>query len=409
MNRLLQGDVGSGKTLVALMTMLMAVDNGFQATIMAPTEILANQHYDTIKAFLGDLPVTVGLLTGSTKSKARVHLHEGLRDGSIHLLIGTHALIEETVQFHNLGLVVIDEQHRFGVEQRSRLWRKNDRPPHVLVMTATPIPRTLAMTVYGDLDVSVIDELPPGRKPIKTTHRFDNNRAPVYAFMREQLQAGRQIYVVYPLIQESEKMDYKNLEDGYQHIQEAFPGVPVGMVHGKLKAVEKEAQMQAFLAGHTRILVATTVIEVGVNVPNASVMMIESAERFGLSQLHQLRGRVGRGADQSYCILVTSYKLSEDSRRRIEIMCATNDGFEIAEADLKLRGPGDLEGTQQSGIPFDLKIANLARDQQLTEFVRNIARDILKVDSTLDLPENLLLKAQLRKRFAHEVNWGVIS
>jgi len=409
MNRLLQGDVGSGKTLVALMTMLMAVDNGFQASIMAPTEILANQHYDTIKAFLGDLPVKVGLLTGSTKAKDRVRLHEGLRDGSIHLLIGTHALIEETVQFHNLGLVVIDEQHRFGVEQRSRLWRKNDMPPHVLVMTATPIPRTLAMTVYGDLDVSVIDELPPGRKPIKTIHRFDNKRAPVYTFMREQLQAGRQIYVVYPLIQESEKMDYKNLEDGYQHILEAFPGVPVGMVHGKLKAAEKDAQMQAFLSGQTRILVATTVIEVGVNVPNASVMMIESAERFGLSQLHQLRGRVGRGADQSYCILVTSYKLSEDSRRRIEIMCGTNDGFEIAEADLKLRGPGDLEGTQQSGIPFDLKIANLARDQQLTEFVRNIARDILKADSALDQPDNLLLRAQLRKRFDHEVNWGVIS
>lgn len=409
MNRLLQGDVGSGKTLVALMTMLLAVDNGFQSTIMAPTEILANQHYETIKAFLGDMPVKVSLLTGSTRAKARTELHEGLRNGSIHLLVGTHALIEETVQFHNLGLVIIDEQHRFGVEQRSRLWRKNIMPPHVLVMTATPIPRTLAMTVYGDLDVSVIDELPPGRKPIKTIHRFDNNRAGIYAFMREQLQAGRQIYVVYPLIQESEKSDYKNLEEGYQHICEAFPDIPVGMVHGKMKASEKDAHMQAFLAGKTRILVATTVIEVGVNVPNATVMMIESAERFGLSQLHQLRGRVGRGADQSYCILVTSYKLSEDSRRRIEVMCATNDGFQIAEADLKWRGSGDLEGTQQSGIPFDLKIANLARDQQLTEYVRNIAIDILKADPALEQPEHTLLLTQLRKRFAKDVNWGVIS
>lgn len=409
MNRLLQGDVGSGKTLVALMSMLIAADNGFQATIMAPTEILANQHYETILSMLGTMEVKVGLLTGSTKPKDRKILHEGLRSGEVQLLIGTHALIEETVQFNNLGLVVIDEQHRFGVEQRSKLWRKNDMPPHVLVMTATPIPRTLAMTVYGDLDVSVIDELPPGRKPIKTVHQFDNKRAPMYAFMREQLTAGRQIYVVYPLIQESEKSDYKNLEEGYIHIQEAFPGVAVGMVHGKLKPAEKDAQMQAFLTGKTRILVATTVVEVGVNVPNATVMLIESAERFGLSQLHQLRGRVGRGADQSYCMLVTSYKLSEESRKRIDIICSTNDGFEIAEADLKLRGPGNLEGTQQSGIPFDLKIANLARDQQLTEHVRTLARSILDADPDLSSGDHLLMNSQLKKRFAQSVNWGVIS
>jgi ATP-dependent DNA helicase RecG len=409
MNRLLQGDVGSGKTLVALMSMLIAADNGFQSCIMAPTEILANQHFETLRSFLQDMPVRVALLTGSTKPKDRVPLHEGLRNGEIQLLVGTHALIEETVQFNNLGLVVIDEQHRFGVEQRSKMWRKNENPPHVLVMTATPIPRTLAMTVYGDLDVSVIDELPPGRKPIRTEHRFDGKRGPLYAFMRNQLKAGRQIYVVYPLISESEKSDYKNLEDGYIHIQEVFPEVKVSMVHGRMKPAVKDAHMQAFVSGETRILVATTVIEVGVNVPNASVMLIESAERFGLSQLHQLRGRVGRGAEQSYCILVTAYKLSDDSRKRIDILVSTNDGFEIAEADLKLRGPGDLEGTQQSGIPFDLKVANLAKDGQLIEFVRNISRAILDDDPELTKPEHVIFRIQLRKLFAQKINWGVIS
>ena len=409
MNRLLQGDVGSGKTLVALMSMLMAADNGFQACIMAPTEILANQHYETITSFLQDMDIKVALLTGSTKAKDRVALHEGLLSGETHILIGTHALIEDRVLFKNLGLVVIDEQHRFGVEQRSKMWLKNENPPHMLVMTATPIPRTLAMTLYGDLDVSVIDELPPGRKPIKTVHRFDNKRGPLYDFMREQLKAGRQIYIVYPLISESEKSDYKNLEEGFIHISEVFPEVKVGIVHGKMKSAEKEANMQSFVKGEARILVATTVIEVGVNVPNASVMMIESAERFGLSQLHQLRGRVGRGAEQSYCILVTSYKLSEDSRKRIDILTSSNDGFEIAEADLKLRGPGDLEGTQQSGIAFDLKIANLARDGQLIEYVRSIAKSILKIDPELSLPEHIILKQQLRKLFSKKVNWGVIS
>jgi len=409
MNRLLQGDVGSGKTLVALMSMLMAADNGFQSCIMAPTEILANQHYETIASFLQDMDINVALLTGSVKAKDRVPIHHGLLSGEIQILIGTHALIEDKVQFRNLGLVVIDEQHRFGVEQRSRMWRKNEMPPHVLVMTATPIPRTLAMTFYGDLDVSIIDELPPGRKPIQTIHRFDNRRGPLYDFMREQLRVGRQIYVVYPLISESEKSDYKNLEDGFKHIKEVFPEVKVAMVHGKMKSAEKDAHMQAFVKGDARILVATTVIEVGVNVPNASVMMIESAERFGLSQLHQLRGRVGRGSDQSYCILVTSYKLSEDSRKRIDILTSSNDGFEIAEADLKLRGPGDLEGTQQSGIAFDLKIANLAKDGPLIEYVRTIARSILEKDPELSLSEHVVLKKQLSKLFAKKVNWGVIS
>lgn len=409
MNRLLQGDVGSGKTLVALMSMLMAVDNGFQACIMAPTEILANQHFVTISTLLEDMDIKVALLTGSTKAKERVILHEGLRSGEINFLIGTHALIQDTVQFQNLGLVVIDEQHRFGVEQRSKMWLKNENPPHVLVMTATPIPRTLAMTLYGDLDVSVIDELPPGRKPIQTVHRFDSKRGPLYDFMREQLKAGRQIYIVYPLISESEKSDYKNLEDGFKHISEVFPEVKVSMVHGKMKPVEKEAHMQDFVKGSSRILVATTVIEVGVNVPNASVMMVESAERFGLSQLHQLRGRVGRGADQSYCILVTAYKLSEDSRKRIDILTSSNDGFEIAEADLKLRGPGDMEGTQQSGIGIDLKIANLAKDGQLIEYVRTIARSILENDPDLAMPEHLVLKKQLKKIFSKSINWGVIS
>lgn len=409
MNRLLQGDVGSGKTLVALMSMLMAADNGFQASIMAPTEILANQHYETITSLLGDMKVKVGLLTGSTKTKDRKMLHDGLQSGEIQFLIGTHALIEETVKFRNLGLVVIDEQHRFGVEQRSRLWLKNDMPPHVLVMTATPIPRTLAMTVYGDLDVSVIDELPPGRKPVRTEHRFDNKRGPLYAFMRDQIKTGRQVYIVYPLIKESEKSDYKNLEEGYRNIREIFPDIPIGMVHGKLKTSEKDAAMQNFVSGKTRILVATTVIEVGVNVPNATVMLIESAERFGLSQLHQLRGRVGRGADQSYCIMVTSYKLSEDSRKRIEIITTSNDGFEIAEADLKLRGPGDLEGTQQSGIPFDLKIANLGRDVQILEFVRNLARMLLEADPELSQFDHDVLRINLKKLFSKKINWGVIS
>jgi len=409
MNRLLQGDVGSGKTLVALMCMLMAADNGFQSAIMAPTEILANQHFTTISELLKDMDVKIALLTGSTKKKERVALHEGLRNGDISFLVGTHALIEETVQFKNLGLVVIDEQHRFGVEQRSKLWLKNEMPPHVLVMTATPIPRTLAMTVYGDLDVSVIDQLPPGRKPIRTEHRYDNKRGPLYSFIKDQINAGRQIYIVFPLIKESEKSDYKNLEDGYKHLKEVFPDVSIGMVHGKLKPAEKDEAMNDFVLGRTRILVATTVIEVGVNVPNASVMMIESAERFGLSQLHQLRGRVGRGAEQSYCILVTSFKLSEDSRKRIEIITGSNDGFEIAEADLKLRGPGDLEGTQQSGIPFDLKIANLGRDVQLLEYVRNLAISIIDKDSELSNNENAILRMQLSKLFAKKINWGVIS
>jgi ATP-dependent DNA helicase RecG len=409
MNRLLQGDVGSGKTLVALMSMLIAADNGYQACMMAPTEILANQHYETLTSLLQDLPVEIHLLTGSTKAKARVQLHEGLQSGRIHFLVGTHALIEETVQFHNLGLVIIDEQHRFGVEQRSKLWKKNAHPPHVLVMTATPIPRTLAMTVYGDLEVSVIDELPPGRKPIRTMHRYDGKKAELYAFMREQLNLGRQIYVVYPLISESEKSDYKNLEEGYTLMQQVFPEVRVGMVHGKMKPAEKDRHMQQFVAGDTRILVATTVIEVGVNVPNASIMLIENAERFGLSQLHQLRGRVGRGADQSYCILVTPYKLSEISKKRIDILVSSNDGFEIAEADLKLRGPGDLEGTQQSGMPFDLKVANLAKDGMLLQAVRELAKEILENDPDLAMTEHLVLKVKLHKLFGKKVHWGVIS
>ena len=354
MNRLLQGDVGSGKTLVALMSMLMAVDNGFQACLMAPTEILASQHYESISELVAPIGIHVELLTGSTRKRERERIHEGLLTGDVNLIIGTHALIEDTVLFSNLGLVVIDEQHRFGVEQRARLWKKNNRPPHILVMTATPIPRTLAMTVYGDLDVSVIDELPPGRKPIQTIHQYDNKRGALYASIRKQIEMGRQIYIVYPLIQESERSDLKNLEDGFKHIQEVFPEFKVCMVHGKMKPAEKDAEMQKFVSGEAHIMVATTVIEVGVNVPNASVMIIENAERFGLSQLHQLRGRVGRGADQSYCILMTSHKLSQETRKRLEIMVRTNDGFEISEADLQLRGPGDMEGTQQSGIAFDL-------------------------------------------------------
>ena len=409
MNRLLQGDVGSGKTLVALMCILIALDNKFQACLMAPTEILATQHYETIKAFLKDLPVRVELLTGSVKGKKREEILAGLTLGKVDLLIGTHAVLEDTVTFASLGMVIIDEQHRFGVAQRAKMWSKNVCPPHVLVMTATPIPRTLAMTMYGDLDVSVIDELPPGRKPIQTIHQFDNRRASMYDFIRKQIEAGRQIYIVYPLIQESEKMDIKNLEDGYEHICEEFPQYKVSKVHGKMKPAEKDAEMQRFVSGETKIMVATTVIEVGVNVPNASVMVIENAERFGLSQLHQLRGRVGRGADQSYCILVTGYKLTEETRKRLEIMVRSNDGFEIAEADLKLRGPGDLEGTQQSGIAFDLKIANLARDGQLLQLVRDVAQAIVNDDPEEKRPENAILWNQLRALRKTNVNWAAIS
>ena len=409
MNRLLQGDVGSGKTLVALMAMLIAIDNGYQAALMAPTEILANQHFETIKNFLGDMGVSVALLTGSTRPKAREELHTKLRSGEMHILIGTHALLEDTVQFANLGFVVIDEQHRFGVEQRSKLWKKNEHPPHILVMTATPIPRTLAMTLYGDLSVSVIDELPPGRKPIQTFHYYQSKRQSLNQFMAKQINAGRQIYIVYPLIQESEKMDLLDLENGYNYIRETFPDYKVSKVHGKLKAAEKDYQMQQFASGQTQIMVATTVIEVGVNVPNAWVMIIENAERFGLSQLHQLRGRVGRGAEQSYCILLTGYKLASDTRKRMEIMVRTNDGFEISEADLQLRGPGDLEGTQQSGLPFELKIANLAQDGKMLEIARRTAMEILDEDPTIDKPENYILKSQLRKLKTNNINWGIIS
>ena len=409
MNRLLQGDVGSGKTLVALMSMLMALDNGFQACMMAPTEILANQHYDTIRELLFGMDVRVELLTGSVKGKKREAILAGLLTGDVHILIGTHAVIEDTVNFASLGLAVIDEQHRFGVAQRARLWSKSVQPPHVLVMTATPIPRTLAMTLYGDLDVSVIDELPPGRKPIATIHQFDNRRESLYRSVRKQIEEGRQVYIVYPLIKESEKIDLKNLEEGYLHICEEFPDCKVCKVHGKMKPAEKDAQMQLFISGDAQIMVATTVIEVGVNVPNASVMIIENAERFGLSQLHQLRGRVGRGADQSYCILVTTYKLTEETRKRLEIMVRTSDGFEIAEADLKLRGPGDLEGTQQSGIAFDLKIADIARDGQLLQYVRTIAEEITDADPGGVLPENAILWQQLRALRKTNVNWAAIS
>ena len=409
MNRLLQGDVGSGKTLVALMSMLIALDNGYQACMMAPTEILATQHYETIKRFLFGMDIRVELLMGSVKGKKREEILKGLLTGEVHVLIGTHAVLEDTVGFSSLGMVVIDEQHRFGVAQRAKLWAKNTTPPHVLVMTATPIPRTLAMTLYGDLDVSVIDELPPGRKPIQTIHQFDNRRPSLYAGIRKQINEGRQIYIVYPLIKESEKMDIKNLEEGYEHICAEFPDCKVSKVHGQMKPAEKDAEMQRFVNGETQIMVATTVIEVGVNVPNASVMVIENAERFGLSQLHQLRGRVGRGADQSYCILVTSYKLSEETRKRLEIMVQTNDGFEIAEADLKLRGPGDLEGTQQSGVAFDLKIADIARDGQLLQHVRDVASAILEKDSACSMPENEILWRQLQVLRKTNVNWAAIS
>ena len=409
MNRLLQGDVGSGKTLVALMSMLIAIDNGYQACIMAPTEILAEQHLQTISGFLEDMDVRVALLTGIVKGKRREEVLEGLLDGTIHILVGTHAVIEDTVQFARLGFVVIDEQHRFGVAQRAKLWNKSQNPPHVLVMTATPIPRTLAMTLYGDLDVSVIDELPPGRKPVRTTHIFDSRITTLYNGLRQQILQGRQVYAVFPLIEESEKSDLKNLEEGFEVLCQAFPEFRLSKVHGKMKPKEKEEEMQRFVSGETQILVATTVIEVGVNVPNASVMVIFDAQRFGLSQLHQLRGRVGRGADQSYCILVTPYKLTEDTRKRIDIMCDTNDGFRIAEADLKLRGPGDLEGTQQSGMAFDLKIADIARDGQLIQMARDEAQRIVDDDPLCTAPRYALLWDRLRQLRKTNINWAAIS
>ena len=409
MNRLLQGDVGSGKTLVALMIMLLAIDNGYQCSLMAPTEILAQQHFQSVTNFLQGMELNVKLLTGSTKTSERKVLHEELESGKIQILIGTHALIEDTVNFKNLGLVVIDEQHRFGVAQRAKLWKKNDLiPPHVLVMTATPIPRTLAMTVYGDLDVSVIDELPPGRKPVQTMHFFENRRKQLNNFLRQQIQKGTQIYIVFPLITESEKMDLKNLEEGYRHIAEAFPGIKVSMVHGRMKPDRKEKAMQNFKKGETQIMVATTVIEVGVDVPNASVMVIESAERFGLSQLHQLRGRVGRGAEQSYCILMSSYKISNESRKRLATMVRTTDGFEIAEVDMKLRGPGDLEGTQQSGIGFDLKIANLGKDSEILKLARDVAAGVLEEDPYLQQSENRIFMKHLTAKET-EFDWSSIS
>ena len=409
MNRLLQGDVGSGKTLVALMTMLIALDNGYQACLMAPTEILAEQHLQTIRDFLQGMDIRVELLTGIVKGKKRKEILDGLATGDIQILIGTHAVIEDPVAFHRLGVAVIDEQHRFGVAQRAKLWAKSENPPHVLVMTATPIPRTLAMTIYGDLDVSVIDELPPGRKPIQTLHKFDNQLTSLYQSIRRQINLGRQVYIVFPLIKESEKMDLKNLEEGYETLKQAFPEFRLSKIHGRMKSAEKEAEMELFVKGETQILVATTVIEVGVNVPNASVMVILDAQRFGLSQLHQLRGRVGRGCDQSYCILVTNYKLSEETRKRIDIMCDTNDGFRIAEADLKLRGPGDLEGTQQSGMAFDLKIANIARDGQLVQLARTEAQAIIDADPQCELPQNSLLWNRLRELKKTHINWAAIS
>ena len=412
MNRLLQGDVGSGKTLVALLCCLLAVDNGFQACIMAPTEILANQHYETLKAFLSPLgdSVHVALLTGSTTAKQRVPIHNGLLNGSIHILIGTHALLEDDVQWKNLGFVVIDEQHRFGVAQRAKLWTKNQTPPHILVMTATPIPRTLAMTVYGDLQVSVIDELPPGRKPVQTIHYSLKRRAQINAFLKTQIDAGRQVYVVYPLIKENEKLDLQDLQNGYNELCEAFPDYRISMVHGQMKAADKDLQMQRFISGETQLLVATTVIEVGVNVPNATVMIIQNAERFGLSQLHQLRGRVGRGAEQSYCVLLTEQEISADTRKRMDIMVATNDGFRIAEADLQLRGPGDMQGTLQSGTPFALHIANLATDGQLVALARQAALAILDQDPLLDDERNRIYKRQLDiLRVSQSYNWGEIS
>ncbi|MFC2089282.1 ATP-dependent DNA helicase RecG [Bacteroidota bacterium] len=411
MNRLLQGDVGSGKTLVALMSILIAIDNQYQGCIMAPTEILASQHFKSIQEFLQDLDVSVALLTGSTKKSEREEIHAALLDGSLNILIGTHALLEDVVQFKNLGLVVIDEQHRFGVAQRAKLWKKSKVLPHILVMTATPIPRTLAMTLYGDLDVSIIDELPPGRKPIITKHYYDNQRLKVFGFIREEIKKSRQVYIVYPLIKESETMDYKDLEDGLESISRAFPppDYQVSVVHGKMKSEEKEISMRHFVEGRTQIMVATTVIEVGVDVPNATTMIIESAERFGLSQLHQLRGRVGRGGDQSYCILMSGYKLSEEGRKRLETMVRTTDGFEIAEVDLKLRGPGNLEGTQQSGVPFNLKIAHLGKDQQILILARNVAERILDRDPELKLEENYLFAKHIKKGSPYSVQWEDIS
>lgn len=409
MNRLLQGDVGSGKTLVALMTMLIALDNGFQACIMAPTEILAEQHFTTITEFLRGLGIRVELLTGIVKGKKRREVLEGLISGEVQILVGTHAVLEDPVKFQRLGVAVIDEQHRFGVEQRSRLWAKSENPPHILVMTATPIPRTLAMTIYGDLDVSVIDELPPGRKPIQTIHKYDKQLTSLYNGIRKQINLGRQVYIVFPLISESEKMDLKNLEEGYASLCQIFPEFNISKVHGKMKSAEKDAEMQKFVSGETQILVATTVIEVGVNVPNASVMVILDAQRFGLSQLHQLRGRVGRGAEQSYCILVTGYELSAVTRKRIDIMCDTNDGFRIAEADLKLRGPGDLEGTQQSGIAFDLKIADIARDGQFVALARQEAQKIIDADPTCTSKEYAMLWRRLRELRDTNINWAAIS
>ncbi|MGI6242069.1 MAG: ATP-dependent DNA helicase RecG [Prevotella sp.] len=409
MNRLLQGDVGSGKTLVALMAMLIAIDNGFQACIMAPTEILAEQHLDTIRAFLRNMPVRTELLTGIVKGKKRARLLEDLAEGKVDILVGTHAIIEDTVQFKQLGIAVVDEQHRFGVAQRAKLWNKSERPPHILVMTATPIPRTLAMTIYGDLDVSVINELPPGRKPVMTIHKYDNQTTTIYNGIRQQIRAGRQVYIVFPLIEESEKKDLKNLEDGYKNLCEIFPEYRLSKVHGRMKPKEKEAEMQKFVSGETQILVATTVIEVGVNVPNASVMVILDAQRFGLSQLHQLRGRVGRGSDQSYCLLVTSYELAAETRKRIDIMCETNDGFQIAEADLKLRGPGDLEGTQQSGIAFDLKIADIARDGQIVQLARNEAQKIIDDDPHCEKAQYSLFWNHLKELRNTQINWSAIS
>ena len=409
MNRLLQGDVGSGKTLVALMSMLIALDNGYQACIMAPTEILAEQHLNTIRQFLGDMDIRVELLTGMVKGKKRQTILSDLALGKVDILVGTHAVIEDTVIFWQLGLVVVDEQHRFGVAQRAKLWAKSITPPHVLVMTATPIPRTLAMTLYGDLDVSVIDELPPGRKPIHTQHVFDTQLPRLYESIRRQVRMGRQVYVVFPLIEESEKIDLKNLEDGFEVLREVFPEFHMSKVHGKMKPKDKEEEMQRFVSGETQILVATTVIEVGVNVPNASVMVILEAQRFGLSQLHQLRGRVGRGADQSYCILVTPYKLSDDTRKRIDIMCDTNDGFRIAEADLKLRGPGDLECTQQSGMAFDLKIADIARDGLLVQLARDEAQAVITKDPDCNLPEHAMLWQRLRELKKTNIDWSAIS
>lgn len=409
MNRLLQGDVGSGKTLVALMSMLIAIDNGYQACMMAPTEILAEQHLQTLRDFLKGMNLRIELLTGIVKGKRRREVLDGLMDGSIHIVVGTHALLEDKVQFHRLGMAVVDEQHRFGVAQRARLWSKSENPPHILVMTATPIPRTLAMTIYGDLDVSVIDELPPGRKPIQTLHKYYDQMPSLYNGIRQQIRLGRQVYIVYPLIKESERMDLKNLEDGFAALCDIFPEFRLSKVHGKMKDKEKEAEMQKFVSGQTQILVATTVIEVGVNVPNASVMVILDAQRFGLSQLHQLRGRVGRGADQSYCILVTSHRLTKETSRRIDIMCETNDGFEIAEADLKLRGPGDLEGTQQSGIAFDLKIADIARDGQIVQMAREEAQKIIDADPDCRKNEYNLLWDRLKALRKTNINWAAIS